>query len=237
MLTRFELRDDVIPMIVDSMSFDDLKKSTYDFKPLWDQLSPWSPANDLLDKIVDKLAQTGTKLEFDREYIANDLPWAASWIGDALASQGFKLCKPYMKKVGMKGAIDQFKEWQNHNRVEVSPAEVKKIELLQKAARMIGLPEDELKEVWIFSQKDENSIVSGQYNDMFYWLSREDLAGTFFDSLNTYVHEAAHKEGPHGNPKFEYGLEQRKQKITQFILEHKDEWDKIEQEWKSMVEK
>lgn len=110
MLTRFELRDDVIPMIVDSMSFDDLKKSTYDFKPLWDQLSPWSPANDLLDKIVDKLAQTGTKLEFDREYIANDLPWAASWIGDALASQGFKLCKPYMKKVGMKGAIDQFKE-------------------------------------------------------------------------------------------------------------------------------
>ena len=238
MLTWSELKTDVLPMIVDSMSLEDLKKSVYDFKPLWDQfIPPSSPGDDLLEKIIDKLAQTKTALEFEKEYIANDLPWGASWIREALASQGFKLCRPNMKKVGMKGAIDQFKEWQSHNRVEVRPEEGKKIELLQKATRALGLLEDELKEVWIFSRKDEKSIFSGQYNDMFYWLSREDLIGRFFDSLNIYVHEAAHKEDPHGNSKFEYGLEQRKQKIIQFILEHKDEWDKMEKEWKSIVEK
>ena len=69
---------------------------------------------------------------------------------------------------------------------------------------------------------------------MFYWLSKEFLSKSFFDCLNVYIHEAAHKDGPHGEAKFEYGLEQRKQKITQFILEHRDEWNKIEQEWKSI---
>lgn len=237
MLTRSELRADVLPMIVDSMSLDDLKKSVYDFKPLWDQFGPSSPGDNLLEKIVDKLAQTGTILEFDKEYVANDLPWGASWIGEALVSQGFKLCRSYMKKVGMKGATDQFKEWQSHNRVEASPGEEKKIGLLQKAARALGLSDDELKEVWIFSAKGEKSVVHGQYNSMFYWLAREALNQPFSDALHTYVHEAAHKEGPHGNAKFDYALQDRIQKIHRFILDHKAEWDEMEKEWKLIVEK
>lgn len=237
MLTRSELKADVLPLIVDSMSLDDLKKSAYGFKPLWDQFSPPSPGDDLLEKIVDKLTQTKTTLEFEREYVANDLPWGASWIGGALVSQGFKLCRPYMKKVGMKGAIDQFKEWQSHNRVEAKPEEIKKIELLQKAARALGLSDDELKEVWIFSAEGEKSVMHGQYNMMFYWMAREALNQPFSDALHTYVHEAAHKEGPHGNAKFDYALQDRIQKIHRFILEHKDEYDKMEQEWKSTVER
>lgn len=237
MLTRSELKADVLPLIVDSMSLDDLKKSTYDFRPLWNQFSPPSPGDDLLEKIIDKLAQTKTILEFEKEYVAYDLPWDVSWIAEALVSQGFKLCRSYMKKVGMRGAIEQFKEWQSHNRVEASPAEIKKIELLQKAARAFGLPEDELKEVWIFSAAGEKSVVHGQYNPMFYWMAREALSQPFSDALHTYVHEAAHKEGPHGNAKFDYALQDRIQKIHRFILEHKDEWNKIDEEWKSITER
>lgn len=235
MLTRSELKDVALPMIVDSMSPDELQKSAYDFKPLWDQLRPYTPSDDLLEKIVDKLAQAKATLEFEQEYVANDLPWGASWIADALASQGFKLCRPYMKKVGMKGAIDQFKEWQSHNRIEAGPEEVEKIELLQKAARALGLPEDELKEVWLFSAEGEKSVVHGQFNTMFYWLAREVLNKPFLDALHTYVHEAAHKEGPHGHPKFDYALQDRIIKIQQFILEHKDEWDEMERAWKATV--
>ena len=174
-------------------------------------------------------------MEFEKEYVANDLPWGASWIGEALASQGFKLCRSYMKKVGMKGAVDQFKEWQSHNRVEASSGETKKIELLQKAARALGLSEDELKEVWIFSAEGEKSVIHGQYNTMFYWLARETLNQAFSDALHTYVHEAAHKEGPHGNAKFDYALQDRIQKIHRFILEHKSECDEMEKEWKSIA--
>lgn len=237
MLTRSELKDSVLPMIVDSMSISDCEKSVYDFKPLWDQFGYSSPGDNLLEKIVDKLSINKISLKFEKEYIANNLPWGASWISDALASKGFKLCRSYMKKIGMKGAIDQFKEWQSHNRVESSSEEAKKIELLQKAAKVLGLPDDELKEVWIFSQKDEKSIFSGQYNNMFYWMSQEELSGTFLNTLNTYVHEAAHKDGPHGDAKFEYGLEQRKQKIVKFILEHKGDWDQMEKEWNLIVKK
>lgn len=237
MITRSEMQADVLPMIVNSMTTEELKKSAYDFKPLWDHFDPPSPGNDLLGKIVDKLAQAKIALEFEDEYLAEDLPYEASWIGDALRSQGFKLCQPYMKKVGMKGAVDQFKEWQSHNRVEASPGETKKIELLQKATRALGLPEDELKEVWIFSAEGEKSVVHGQYNDMFYWLAREALGQPFSDALHTYVHEAAHKEGPHGHARFDYALQDRIQKIHHFILEHRDEWAAFEEEWKSTVEK
>lgn len=69
---------------------------------------------------------------------------------------------------------------------------------------------------------------------MFYWVSREKMSGSFHDMLDTYVHEAAHKEGPHGQAKFEYFIEQCKKKITEFIKDHREEWDELEKSWSSL---
>jgi len=233
MITYSEMKSDVLPLIVESMSIDDLKKSVYDFKILWDQFSIISVGEDLLKKIVERLVKEKIILEFPSEYISNDAPWQ-SWLTDALKAQGFKLCGSYMKEIGMKSAKEQFKDLQSHYRVEAEPTEQEKIELLQEAAKKIGLLDDEVKEVWLFSEKDEKNIFSGQYNNMYYWLSKELMSGDFFEVLNVYVHEAAHKEGPHGEAKFEYYLEQCKQKITKFILEHKSEWDKLEIKWREL---
>ena len=134
----------------------------------------------------------------------------------------------------MKSALEQFKDLQSHNRVEATKPEEAKIKLLQEAASKIGLLEDEVKDVWLFSQEGEKSPFIGQYNGMFYWLSRETLGKSFHDCLDTYVHEAAHKDGLHGDAKFEYGESARKKKITQFILDHKDEWDVLEEQWKAV---
>lgn len=234
MITRTEMEKDVIPLIVESMSIEQLKKSVYDFKDLWDKIRWTSASYDLLESIVNRLEKEKITLQFEKEYLASNLPPGASWIGDSLKSQGFKLCVSFFSKVGMKSAVDQFKEWQSHNRIEANSKETKKIELLQKISKELGLPEDELKEIWIFSSKSEKNIVQGQYNPMFYWMSQENLGQSLLDALHTYVHEAAHKEGPHGNAKFDYALQDRIQKIQKYILEHKDKWDEVEKEWNSL---
>lgn len=232
MITRQEMKADVLPMIVDSMSLEDVKKSVYDFKPLWDQMDSYSTSNNLLEMMVNKLAEAKVILKFEEEYLSDDLPYGARWIGEALKGQGFKLCPSYMKKVGMKAAIEQFKDWQKHDRIEASPQEARRIAILQKASQMLGLPEDELKEVWIFSAKGENSVVHGQYNPMFYWMAREALSQSFSDALRTYVHEAAHKEGPHGDAKFDYAFQSRQQLIDKLMLDNKSDWEALEKDWK-----
>lgn len=231
MITQSEMKEDVIPLIVESMSLEQLKKSVYDFKDLWDKIEFYNISYNLLEEIVDRLAKEKITLQFEKEYLASDLPYGAEWIAQALKSQGFKLCAPFLSKIGMKGAIDQFKDWQSHSRVEATSSETRKINILQKASQMLGLPEEDLKEVWIFSAKGENSVVHGQYNDMFFWMAREALGQPFSDALHTYVHEAAHKEGPHGNAKFDYTLQDYIQKIHRFILEHREEWVALEKEW------
>lgn len=236
MITGTEMKGNVMPLIVESMSIEDLKKSVYDFKPLWDKFSFFSTGSELLERVVSKLEKEGVKLEFENEYLANNSS-GVKWIGELLKKQGFKLCPPYMNKVGMKGVIEQFKELQSHYRVEAMEGENQKINLLQDAGRKLGLTEDEVKEIWIFSAESEKNIIHGQYNPEFYWLAREVFSKSFLDALHVYVHESAHKEGPHGDAKFEYRLQEQIKKIQQFILEHKDEWDILEGQWNSTNEK
>ncbi len=234
MLTRDEMEKDVIPLIINSMTDEEAKKSVYDFKPLWDTFDFVSTGEALLKKIAEKLEKKGTTLAFEEGYLANDLPFSG-WIVDALKQQGFKMCGAYMGNIGMKTAKEKFLEMQSHNRVESTDIEQERIKILQEAAQSIGMEKDDIKEVWLFSQKDEKNIFSGQYNGMFFWMTTEEMAGNFYEALNTYVHEAAHKKGPHGEAQFEYYLEQCKQKITKYILEHKAEWDEMDKKWNELA--
>lgn len=234
LITRHELTRLVFPMIVESMNIEDLKKSVYDFKPLWDNLGLlFAVSGDLLKLIVNKLYENNVKLEFEERYLANDLPMGAEWIRRALEQKGYRLCPEFMSKIGMKGALDQFRDWQHHFQVETTPQEAQKIAILQKAAQIIGLPDEDLKPVWLFDRENENSIMVGQYNPEFYWMSNESLNLPLIDALQLYVHEAAHKAGPHGQAKFDYTLEEYGQKIKRFFLEHPDEWRQLENEWQA----
>jgi len=234
MLTKSEMEKDVIPLVVNSMSVEQLKKSVFDFKDLWDKMPFYEIGYVLLKSIVERLVKEKIILQFEKEYLANNLPSGASWIRNALASQGFKICPYFMEEVGMKSTVEQFLDWQNHSRIEATSIEAQKISILQKASKLLGLPDDELKEVWIFSAEGENSVIHGQYNEMFYWMAREALSQPLSDALHTYVHEAAHKDGPHGNAKFDYALQDRIQRIHKFIVSNKEEWASLEEEWDTL---
>jgi hypothetical protein len=134
----------------------------------------------------------------------------------------------------MKRVSEKFKELQSHLKIETSPEETRKIELLKKAAKEIGLSEDETKEIWLFSGVDEKSIFSGQYNNLFYWVSQESLKKDFLDVLDIYFHETAHKKGPHGDPQFEYYESELKKKIQKYILERREDFEKMQKEWEGL---
>lgn len=231
MITDDEMKGLVLPIIVDSMPESNLKKSVYDFKELWDKISSYEVSYYLLEKIVDKLAKKSIILNFESKYLSSDILFCPDWIRQGLIDQGFVICVGFLKKIGMEGASQQFLDWQNHSRVEATRSENRKIAILQTISKKLGLPEEELKEVWIFTAEGEKNIFHGQYNPKFYWMAREILQKPLLDALHTYVHEAAHKEGPHGNAKFEYGLQERIKLIHQFTIEHRKEWAAFEKEW------
>ncbi len=232
MITSDEMQELVLPIIVDSMPVPKLKQSVYDFKALWDKLNSYEVSHYLLEKIVDKLVEAGIILKFESIYLSNDLPWSCpQWISQGLTDKGFIICVGFLGKIGMKGARQQFLDWQSHSRVQTTPSELRKIEILQRISAELGLPEDEIKEVWIFTAEGEKSIVAGQYNPEFYWMSRESLQKPLLEVIHTYVHEAAHKDGSHGDASFDYGLQSRIMLIQQFTLDHREEWEEFEREW------
>ena len=233
MVARDEVERHVLDNIVEAMSLEEAEKAVYDFKEHWDK-SHWmfEVSYKLLHKLVDKLASKNITLRFEKEFIAHDLPRNTEWIRDALRSQSNRICPGFMSKIGMTTASERFKEWQSHIRVEANPGELVKMNLLMEAARAIGIDPSVLKDIWLFSMKNEKSIFHGQYNDMFFWVAREVLQGEFLDALHTYVHEAAHKDGPHGNASFDYTLQAYIARIQHFILKSPEKFKFIEEQWK-----
>lgn len=231
MITIREMEKNVIPFIVDSMEGSDLKKSVYDFKPQWDKTIFYEVGYTMLENIAKRLSETGVKLTFEDEYLANDLGLEEQWITNLLKSQGYKACPRFMGNIGMIKISEKFKELQNHLRIEATPAEAQKIALLKRAAQEIGLEENEVKDVWIFSAENEKNIFHGQYNEYFYWMAVEKLGQSFMDALHVYAHEAAHKKGPHGSAQFEYYWQELFKKINEFSTTKKEGFDKLKQEW------
>ncbi|MFH1129421.1 MAG: hypothetical protein V1686_01660 [Patescibacteria group bacterium] len=232
MVTYWELKEEVLPLIVDAMDKKDLEKSIYDFKSLWPEMSGAQEGCSLLEMMAEKASKEKIKFNFEKEFLARDrMP---NWIIDLLKSQGYKICPDFMAKIGMKGVIEKFKELQNHTKIEASEKENEKIEYLKGVAKEIGLDESDIKDIWLFNIKDENSIFSGQYNDLFYWIAQEDFGKDFLDVIDLYFHEAAHKAGSHGNPQFEYHLEELKKKIQKFIFEKRERFEEMDKEWKNI---
>ncbi len=233
LITQNEMKKNVIPFVVGAMKKDEQIQAIYDFRPYWNRGAGDDVGYELQKNIVDILAGQGIKLKFEPEYLANDVNFFSRnrWIAEALGQKGYTICHGFLAKVGMKEVTKRFKELQEHIRMEATPLEKKKINILQEAARAMELGDADIKDVWVFGAESEKSIFHGQFNDMFYWMAKEALDGSFFDALHTYIHEVAHKDGPHGEAKFEYGLQEQIKKIQQFMSKKRSLYEKLEAEW------
>lgn len=187
----------------------------------------------LLEAIVEKLAEQNIKMQFKPEFFADDIPYSHHWISQLMQAKGHKRAPEFMGKIGMITGIELFHKMQEHNRVSETAQERKKITILQKAAELMELEEEDRKDIWIFSREAEKNIIHGQYMPDFFWFARERFQGSFFDALHTYVHEAAHKAGPHGEAQFEYTLQDYIKKVQLFMHNSRAEYEGLEKEWNS----
>jgi hypothetical protein len=231
MVTADEVKKSVVPLIVDSMSLEDMKKSVRDFEDWYEQIT-WSsePNYMVLEAIVNRLAQQGVKMEFKKDLLAND---TLGWIKDLLKQQGYKMCPQFMEKIGMTTSMEQFMKLQEPIRLSETETERKKIGILQEAMKLMEFPEIDQKDVWVFGAENEKSVFHGMYNPEFFWIAREKLGDSFFEALHVYVHEAAHKDGPHGTAPFEYTLQNYIKKVQLFMHDKREEYEKLAREWQS----
>ena len=134
----------------------------------------------------------------------------------------------------MKSAQDKFREMQQHYRVETAPDEETRINVLYEATSPF---ERDKKDVWVFDRENENSIIQGQYDEAFVWLSRETLRKPFHEALATYLHELDHKHGSDHSAQFSYALTDTMGVVIRGITQQPDLYQGLEQKWNQTLPK
>jgi len=194
--------DSVVDFIVSESPIESLENAFGKTKGIWDDISFHMPAYKLLNGIVKRLAAAEIKIDFDSEFIADDCPFQIT-IKNNLRDAGYRIVPKFFSELGMKKVSEKFRELQAHYRLEPTEIENTKVEILKSAAGMMG---KEAREIWIYSKDDEKSIIEGQHDAGFEWLSREVMQKSFGEALATYLHELDHKYGNDYSREFSHAL-------------------------------
>jgi hypothetical protein len=232
-VTRREIDDKVIPKVLDAASRDDLSRLVYEMKPIWSGTWSFETGYKLLEGIAKRLAKQDVQLEFDDKYLASTA-FMSSIIRDNLEKQGYVICSGFFGDIGMKSAQDKFRDMQQHYRVDTTPDEEDRINVLYEAITPFKRGR---KDVWVFDRENENSIIQGQYDEAFVWLSRETLRKPFHEALATYLHEVDHKHGSDYSAEFSYALTDTLGVVIGGITKQPDLYQRLEQRWNQTLPK
>ncbi len=237
LVTRSELDSLILPHILAAASSKELIRVVYELEPIWTEGTQvnWKGKNlgsDVLEKIVDQLwssfSREKVRLPFAEKYLAEDFS-APNSIGEALAAQGYVICNRSLAKLGMKTVVEKFQELQQHYRAEPSPGDKERMQILYDA--LAPFPMKSKKEVWLFDRVAEKSIIHGQYNEKFVWLSRERIRGLFPAALATYLHELDHKYGSDSSAEFSYALTDTLRDVIGAAVKQPDLFHHLEERW------
>ncbi len=226
-VTRREIDNQVIPKILDATSTDDLSRLVYEMKPIWSGTWNFEVGCKLLEGIAKRLTKQNVKLEFDDKYLASTA-FMSSIVRDNLEKQGYKICSGFLGDIGMKSAQDKFREMQQHYRIDTTLDEEDRINILYEGVAPF---QKDKKDVWVFDRENEKSIIQGQYNEAFVWLSRETLKKPFHEALSTYLHEVDHKHGSDYSAEFSYALTDTLGIVIKGITTQPELYQRLEQRW------
>ncbi|MEK9167619.1 MAG: hypothetical protein AAB613_02655 [Patescibacteria group bacterium] len=242
-ISRQALEKNLIEPMIAKLSQEEIVRSLEELGPVWEGGKTWSyeVTYKIMDHSVKKLAAENVRLEFPETYLANSA-FMPMYISEALKSQGYTLCHNFFEKIGMKAAAEKFREMQEHLKSEPSPEQQQRIETLQQAVNLLqqafegGKIAKEIanKEVWLFDRAKENSIVHGQYNEAFVWLSEDILKRPFPEALATYLHEIDHKSGSDQSAEFSYALTNTLRDVVATLLSDPEifaKFSNLQQRW------
>ncbi|MEA2035879.1 MAG: hypothetical protein U9O94_00115 [Nanoarchaeota archaeon] len=229
-VTRTEIEEKIIPRILDKAETEDLTRLIYDMKPIWSNNWSHQIGYYVLEGIAKRLKKQNVKLDFEDKYLATDTI-LSSIIRDNLEERGYILCSGFFADIGMKKASGRFEEMQEHYRVEASTEEEKKINILYEATTPI---KKEKKDIWIFSQEQEDSIFQGQYDERFVWLSQERLQKPFHEAFCAYLHEIDHRQGNDYSAEFSYALTETMGEVIKAITGKPELYQNLERQWSAI---
>ena len=234
----------VIEPMIESMETEELTRVLYAMKSGWDKGSFYEASNKIMENIVRQLAKREVKLDFPEKFLAQSpyLPWDIS----QLLREQYTLCHNFFHEVGMKSAQERFVEMQEHFRTEPSPEQTQRMEVLQEAVALLqesfqkGSTRKDIqnKEMWLYSQKDEKNIISGQYKEKFVWMSNETIDKQFTAALATYLHELDHQYGTDQSAAFSYQVTNSMESILSALLADPQRYQKylkLQSKWNSIV--
>lgn len=242
-ISRTNLEQKVLKPLIEGIPYDNCGELIMQMEDYWPSKDRWGfeVSTKLLDGLIEKLAASDKKLNFDAKYLSKPL-FMPSFIVENLEKQGHVMCSSGFEKIGMKSANDRFMEMQDHFRVETNEEENNKIDLLYKSLDLISklVPEDKAgklayKEIWLYSKENEKSIIEGQYNDQFVWLSQERMRESFAKALATYLHEVDHKYGLDYSAEFSYALTDTLEFVIDAMEKSPEEFKKIRSEWEKIT--
>ncbi len=237
------LEKDLIEPLIASMSQEEIIHSLREMFSAWEvgKVSFYETASKIMEHGVKKLAAEDVRLQFPDTHLASSA-FLPSYISDALKQQGYTICHHFFEAIGMKGAAEKFQEMQEHLKTEPKPEQQKKIDVLQRTVEELqqifrdGKIAKELvnKDIWLFSRDKEKSIIHGQYNEAYVWLSEELLTEQFPQAIATYLHEIDHQFGTDQSAEFSYALTDTLRDMIAALLSSPEafaKFTKLQQEW------
>ena len=236
-----QVTNKVIRELVATMGTEDIKRTITEHPELWYKTESLRSGNRLLQEMcsVYKYQKQGEPITFPSNYIAFDL--GIMNFRAELEAAGYIICDTSLANVGMITGSERYLQMQEHKRLEPTEKEQQRIEVLQEFTQdVLSL---DTPQIWMFSKKDEQSIVHGQHTRDFLWMSQEAIRGEFTDALETYLHEISHGSGRGHDTQFAYTLDtnikkalsvmtrilkdkQLRQKVEGYV----DRWDKAKEE-------
>ena len=245
-ISRQALDSNLIEPLIASLPQEQIIHALEEMGPVWDSGKAWSHevTYKIMEKAVGKLATEGVQLDFPDTHLASSA-FLPMYIKDALKAQGYTICHHFFEKIGMKEAAEKFREMQEHLKTEPTPEQQQRIDTLKQAVELLqqafqsGRLAKEItsKEIWLFSKSKENSIVHGQYNEAFVWLSEERLTGSFSEALATYLHEIDHKHGSDQSAEFSYALTDTLRDVITALLSEQEmyvQFSALQKRWESI---
>ena len=163
--------------------------------------------------------------EFPEKYVAKS-PNVTQALEQEYRLHGYKVCNPYLEKVGMTSLDELIKKERLHKALKPTKAQENKIKIIKSAIELLApiltkkglFNEAELKpKIYLFNAKstDESKVYKNVQAEAIvdaatskgFWIDKEYLDTTDFSSvLSTALHELTHKFGGDESSRFSYKL-------------------------------
>ena len=155
-ITRGELCEIVIPEIINSSSNKNLIKLVYEMKPIWSKTKSYHVGSKILKKIIEKLHENKVRLKFEDKYFSLD-GFLSNSLLMAFENQGYVICPMDFQFIGMKSVKEKFSEMQEHYKLEPTPEEKVRFNVLYESGLYLGKTKKTGEVTYVIGRGDKKS--------------------------------------------------------------------------------